>query len=99
MPRSGRPAADSRLGSLPPCGGGLGWGVNPSPGPSPEKGGEKDKGSSPPSLSGKGAGGLGCHPRLAHCPVCGNSNPTPFLRREDVPAHQNLLCPAAAAAR
>src|SRR4051812_13852515 len=31
--------------------------ANPSPGPSPERGGEKNQ--SPPSLLGKGAGGLG----------------------------------------
>src|SRR5689334_9441178 len=34
--------------------------LNPSPGPSPEEGGEEDwDGFSPPSFPGKGAGGLG----------------------------------------
>jgi predicted ATP-grasp superfamily ATP-dependent carboligase len=35
---------------------------NPSPGPSPKRGGEQEsgRGPSPPSLLGKGAGGLGC---------------------------------------
>ncbi|MDB5313035.1 MAG: pheT [Gemmataceae bacterium] len=33
--------------------------LNPSPGPSPEKGGEEDPSPAPPSLSGKGVGGLG----------------------------------------
>jgi enoyl-CoA hydratase/carnithine racemase len=39
---------------------------DPSPGPSPLRGGENARGASPPSLSGKGAGGLGLdlsHPR------------------------------------
>ena len=37
---------------------------NPSPGPSPGRGGEQDGALSPPSLVGKGAGGLGpTHPR------------------------------------
>jgi hypothetical protein len=38
---------------------------NPSPGPSPEGGGEDEGRLSPPSLPGKGAGGLGFFPLLA----------------------------------
>src|SRR5437588_2879146 len=35
----------------------------------------------------------------ARCPVCDERGMVLFLRRENVPAHQNLLCPTAAAAR
>ena len=48
--------------------------TNPSPDPSPKRGGEKD-GSAPPSLLGKGVGGLGSSPTRPTMPVATTPRP------------------------